>query len=58
MILLISNICLLIIVALLLFTLATVIFVSFLSESHKLVLIVLYLLLLGAVMPRICMLLF
>lgn len=58
MILLISNICLLIVVAFLLFILATLIFASFLSESHKLVFIVLYLLLLGAVMPRVWMSLF
>lgn len=58
MILLISNICLLTVVALFLFILATLIFASFLNESHKLVFIVLYLLLLGAVMPRIWMSLF
>ena len=53
MILLISDICLLTVVALFLFILAVLIFVSSLDKSHKLVLVILYLLLLGAIIPRV-----
>jgi len=58
MILLISNICTLILVALALLVIASIATKIFLGKGYWLIFVILYLLLLGVAMPQVYMLLF